>query len=110
MKRIVALFIISIIVYSIYYDLTEGTIQSSHASIQLSTESEANEVPYVTRQIQRGDTVISIAENIHQGPLPVSIERLIEDFQMLNEDIQPDEIQIGQHYQFPLYDNNNRQE
>lgn len=77
----------------------------SHASFQPIIENESDK-GYINAQIFAGDTVISIAEKIHQGPIPVPIDQLIDDFQSLNE-ISPNEIQIGQHYKFPFYHDKN---
>ncbi|VEF47789.1 Uncharacterised protein [Bacillus freudenreichii] len=109
MKKIAAFLAVAVIAYSIYYDLTIGTLALDKAvtavsEINVATELEQSDnMPYHTKTTKAGDTVISITEELHQGPLPVSIDQLIDDFQTLNKGLKPDEIQINKEYKFPLY-------
>ncbi|MFD1705415.1 hypothetical protein ACFSCZ_01450 [Siminovitchia sediminis] len=108
MKKIAAIFVLLIVAYSVYYDLTKGTLTIDNAATAASSNpdvphEQSLSMPYETIKTTTGDTVISIAETIHDGPLPVSIEQLIGDFQKLNHGIQPDEIQRDTEYKFPVY-------
>lgn len=105
MKMIGILFVSFLIMYGIYYDLTTGTLPSATAS----TNAE-NAEQQVTEQkraqgvvVERGHTVLSIVEQLHKGPVPASIQEIIYDFKVLNNGINPEDIQYGKTYQFPLY-------
>ena len=105
MKKIVAYIVALIIVYSIYYDLTVGTLPSiTVVSAELAVEhTSLPAIPFTLIKVKTGDTVISIVENFQQGPLPVPIDQVVQDFQDLNQNLKPEQIQIGNQYKIPLY-------
>lgn len=106
MKKIVVVFTALIIVYSIYYDLTTGTLPVSTATAVVEKndwDKGQPAIPYMIKEVKRGDTVLSIEENIHDGPLPVSIEQMVKDFRQLNGQVEPNQIQINVQYKFPVY-------
>lgn len=103
MKRLFGAMIVILVLYVIYHDMTEGTLPSvknENLSVPASTSSE---IPFIEEVVQPGDTVLTIVEKNSQHPLPVSITKLISDFQRLNEGEKPEEIQIGENYKFPTY-------
>ncbi len=106
MKKFVALVVAIIVLYSVYYDLKIGTIPSvTHAS-EVKTPSKNTTkptTPYEKKIVQPGDTVLTIVEQLQKGSLSVSMDKVITDFQKLNNGIKPEEIQIGQEYKFPIY-------
>lgn len=119
MKRIAGIFIMLIFLYSTYYDLTIGTLPSeiSKASeptaeqkvIVESTEEKEDTIteepvtdPFQAVTVEPGNTVLSIVEHLHEGPYPATIQDIIYDFKELNG-IEPEEMQIGEEYLFPLY-------
>ena len=53
--------------------------------------------------IEPGQTVLSIVEHLHDGPYPATIQDVIYDFKELNNGIEPEDIQIGKSYLFPIY-------
>lgn len=111
MKKIAAIITAFIVVYSIYYDLTVGTVPGiGKVTLASSSSSEIAEVqpllnddPFTLIETKPGDTVLSIVEKLHQGPLPVPIDTIIQDFQELNQNLKPEKIQIGKQYKIPLY-------
>ncbi|MGE8206231.1 hypothetical protein ACQKP0_17025 [Heyndrickxia sp. NPDC080065] len=107
MKKFLAFIAVIIVLYSVYIDINFGTIPSiSHASeVKEKVKKQKVSVPYKTQKIKPGNTVLSIVESINKSPLKVSIDRVITDFKKLNNDIKPEEIQIGQIYKFPIYVN-----
>ncbi|ERN54796.1 hypothetical protein M3689_04610 [Alkalihalophilus marmarensis] len=122
MKRIGFGLIILIILYSVYYDLTIGTLPNGLTAAPEETvdieEAESvmtNEVseepvitePFVEVVVEPGYTVLSIVEHLHEGivPFPASIQEVIFDFKHLNQGIEPENIQIGETYKFPYYGN-----
>lgn len=120
------------VTYVIYYDLSAGVL-SKPTSIVLLQNKENKQSENTTKaikeekseQVQKdvktgkeeelfyqevkvaaGQTVLSIVEQIQGGPLPVSISQLITDFQILNPKTEPEMIQIGKVYKFPVYTEN----
>ncbi|MBS4217140.1 hypothetical protein KHA96_02295 [Bacillus sp. FJAT-49711] len=112
MKRIAALIATIILIYSVYFDLTTGVIprssaESSAQMVDVQTIPVQHD-PFIEIEIKPGDTVISIIEKLLQGPLPVPISQVVSDFEELNNGTKPEQIQIGEKYKFPVYNEQNR--
>ena len=107
MKSVAAIIIIFIVAYSIYYDLTIGTLPHGAAASSQVEEAQMNlsepSDPYTLIEVNPGDTVISILEKLQQGHVPVSIDQLVKDFEELNNGTKPEQIHIGKSYKFPIY-------
>lgn len=113
MKNIAALFAGLIVIYSMYYDLTIGTLPSVEADPPLINEQlivpkqvdkKTANLLYTLIEINPGDTVLSIQEQLNDDvPLPVSIQQIVSDFIEFNNGIKPEQIQVGKSYKFPLY-------
>ncbi|MGF2617099.1 hypothetical protein FZC84_04520 [Rossellomorea vietnamensis] len=114
MKRLGIFLVVMIVSYSIYYDLKAGTLPSAAEPAvpaamiepvqeQEETVSDEIEIEYVEVKVKSGDTILSLMDQSLDGPLPVSIDQLIEDFQFLNEGESPQDIQAGEVYKLPLY-------
>ncbi|WP_456278269.1 hypothetical protein [Bacillus sp. AK128] len=108
MKKLVTLFLILLVSYSIYYDLSKGTLPTinvSAASQESVTDSstKAPESNFIKVKVKAGDTVLSLVEQHQQGSLPVEISKVVNDFKQLNEGVAPEKIQIGKEYKVPLY-------
>lgn len=119
MKRMAIFFGIIILLYSVYYDLNKGTLrllyqestvataqpqvnQASPTASQQTAEEDLSSIPYVEMKVKPGDTVLSLSEDLLDGSIPVPIERVITDFEELN-DLPPAKIQIGKTYKIPNY-------
>lgn len=115
MKRLGIFFLVMIVSYSIYYDLKAGTlpkVEETAAQVIATdteetpveeTDEEEFEIEHMEVKIKSGDTVLSLMEQMLDGPLPVSIDQLIEDFETLNEGQSPQDIQVGKVYKLPKY-------
>ncbi|WP_318508396.1 LysM domain-containing protein [Bacillus sp. T3] len=108
MKRLTVALITVLVLYVIYYDLTEGSIvipeeRLEEQALPVSSTS-TNSIPFSEHVVKPGDTVISIVEKKSDNPLPVSISKVISDFQKLNDGTNPVDIQIGNQYKFPTYE------
>ncbi|MBD8003578.1 hypothetical protein [Bacillus norwichensis] len=109
MKKVAVIITVAVLMYSIYYDLKIGTLhidQAATASSEMNGSTQSAPVhimPYEEKKAKSGDTVISIAESIYHGSLPVPIDQLIQDFQKLNNGVKPNEIQTNKEYKFPVY-------
>lgn len=105
MKRFVGAILSVLILYVIYYDFTKGTLpteSNEQNSVPVSTTTTTN-IPFFEVKVKPGETVLTIVEKKLDKPLPVSITRLINDFEQLNDGDKPEEIRIGKQYRFPDY-------
>jgi hypothetical protein len=107
MKKLVGLLLAGLIIYSIYYDMTVGTlpnaaVQTAVTVTETNVKPESN-VPYFEASVEPGDTLVTVVEHKMRKPLPVSMGKLIRDFQTLNPGQAADKIQVGKTYRFPFY-------
>jgi hypothetical protein len=121
MKRMAVFFGIIILLYSVYYDLNKGTLRLLYKEATVATtqpqekvdqrqspedsaekEKTPSSLSYVEMEVKPGDTVLSLVEDLLDGSIPVSIDRVISDFEELNE-VPPAKIQIGKTYKIPNY-------
>lgn len=108
MKRLFFLLVFFIILYSTYYDLTSGTLPKAASpettdSVEVENDRQLTNMPFQEVIVDNGYTVLSIVEHLHDGPVPASIQQIIYDFKELNPNIEPEAIQVGKSYLFPLY-------
>jgi hypothetical protein len=104
MKRLFIAIFTLLLLYSIYYDLTSGSLPTKETkNVAVPVTNMSNNDDFFEATVKPGDTVLSIMEKHLKEPLPVSITKLITDFQALNKGKQPEEIQIGKRYKFPNY-------
>lgn len=107
MKKFFIIMGIVILGLSVYFDLTEGTL--TNESTPTNGQAPREEAPSPDQPVQEvivepGQTVLSIVEQLHEGPVPVSIEQIAEDFQKLNDGTAPEAIEVDQSYYFPIYE------
>lgn len=108
MKRLFGLIIFILILYVIYFDLSNGTLpialeSTSSANIVDITNGETTTQDYFEKKVQSGDTVLSIIESHLNSSVPIPIEQIIDDFKRLNDGVDTEKIQIGKTYKFPNY-------
>lgn len=105
MKRVTLFLATILIVYAVYFDLSKGTLTFVNAGNEhIYKEPFAEkEVDFFEKRVQSGETLLSIVEAYLGGPLPVSVETVIKDFQKLNNGLHPQNIQVGKIYKFPAY-------
>lgn len=104
MKRLIGLLITVIVIYSIYFDLSHGTlptVENEQPTMAKPVTSES--AHYFEKEIKPGDTVLSIIEKQLQESVPVPISEVVSDFKKLNDGVAPQEIQPGKTYRFPNY-------
>ncbi|MED4530730.1 hypothetical protein [Metabacillus fastidiosus] len=107
MKRLFTVLIALFLIYIIYYDFTVGTLPST-ATLNHSTPVKQEKKKYFELQIKQGDTVLSIMEMKYKSSLPVSIEKIVEDFEQLNPNQKVETIKVGKTYKFPIYSTDNK--
>ncbi|MDG5788766.1 hypothetical protein QA612_14940 [Evansella sp. AB-P1] len=112
MRPIIGLAIIILLIVSVYYDLSVGTIPQSSASNLTNEIKETDDlqedkiVPYQEVIVEAGQTVYGIVQALHadQG-ISTPPHLVVEDFEALNPNTKAHEIIIGHSYRFPLYHN-----
>jgi hypothetical protein len=106
MKNLLILLASFLIIYSIYFDISVGTLPHSDTQkVEAVAKPKLSKtrIPYFEVKVEPGDTLLTIVEHRIKKPLPVSITRLIHDFEVLNPDQSAEKIQIGKSYRFPDY-------
>ncbi|CAM3107611.1 LysM peptidoglycan-binding domain-containing protein [Sporolactobacillus spathodeae] len=89
--------------WTTYSDLNSGSLPASatnQASIQV-TGTEHAAIPHKRIKVNPGDTLLSISERLNKDE--PSIEQLLKDFALLNPSADPNHLEIGKDYAFPLY-------
>lgn len=107
MKRFGITLFILLIGYTIFYDITVGTLPMlrTYSKTQPVTTQQKNAAPtesYQLIEVKSGDTVLSIVEQISKKQ-PPSVEKIVEDFRSLNGNESPSKLRIGKAYKFPSY-------
>lgn len=113
MKRIGITLFVLLIGYSLFYDITIGTLpllkpKAQEATAQPAMDSSTSvqkqaDAKYKQIEVKSGDTVLSIVEAINKkGTLP-AVDTITNDFKKLNTNESPSKIRIGKTYKFPLY-------
>lgn len=110
MKRFLAIIVAAVILYSIYYDISTGTLptasEPSSESSEYAPKKKAKAksgLPYYEKKVTTGDTVLSIIEEQLGDSIPLPISKVVSDFEKLNNGTAPNEIQPGKTYKFPDY-------
>lgn len=109
MKKLLGVIAALIILYSIYFDLSVGTLPQADfqkANNTVAVNSNPT-IPYFEAAVEPGETLISIVEHKLKKTLPVPITDLVKDFQTLNPGKKADQLQVGKTYRFPDYTKNN---
>ncbi|WP_017755804.1 hypothetical protein [Calidifontibacillus oryziterrae] len=127
MRKLIGTLVFLFVLYVVYYDLSQGTLTNPTSVVLVGTnnsdqtevdepiqkeletsyKSEPRELEpelyFQEVKVTAGQTVLSVVEQMHNGPIPVSISQLVADFQLLNPNVEPEKIQIGKVYKFPVY-------
>lgn len=104
MKRLAIFLFVIVILLAIKHDITKGTLPTLDTEPLNEKQYSQEEISFFKHKISRGETLLSIVEEHLQGPLPVSIDELIADFNTLNEAVRHEEMQVGKIYKFPNYE------
>lgn len=104
MKRLVGFLAVILILYSIYHDLSNGTLPVSKIeNISKAQTKKEVTLPYFEKKVQAGDTVLSIIEDQLNQSIPVPVSVVVDDFEELNKGVSSHEIKAGEKYKFPNY-------
>lgn len=106
MKKVFIAVLFIITIYSIYYDLTIGTLPKNAVATTSLVDTEVGETDLIPSEliiVEPGYTVLSIVEELNIGPINASIQQIIFDFETLNPKTNASNIHIGKAYLFPIY-------
>ncbi|AXF54718.1 hypothetical protein [Salicibibacter kimchii] len=108
MKKWIWILAIATVAFAIYYDVSRGTLPVADSSPETANETvEVTETHFdhtVDVEIEAGQTVLTIVEQLHDVGMPMKMEAIKNDFQYLNEGQPPEQLREGQVYTFPLYE------
>jgi hypothetical protein len=119
MKKLAGFLLLLIVVYSIYNDLSAGTLPAANMhkaeSVEIEEKQEneikdkksVTEIPFFEHEVKPGDTVLSVLDSNSESPLEVPVSKAVEDFKKLNDGTDPQKIKFGKTYKFPDYSNTN---
>ncbi|MDZ5470974.1 hypothetical protein SM124_04325 (plasmid) [Bacillus sp. 31A1R] len=105
MKRLLGFLMFILVMYVVYYDLSQGTLPAIAEPTMVTTTTEETTISYFEKKVEHGDTVLSVIEKQLDQSIPVSIEKVVNDFIELNAGLKPEQIKFGQTYKFPNYSN-----
>lgn len=104
MTRILTIFLFLFLAFTIYYDLTTGSLPAKSIQPHQEVPTAEATIDFTHVLVQPGDTVLSIYEHLLDGKEnTISIAQLIDDFEALNPSTKASQIKIGVTYKFPLY-------
>jgi hypothetical protein len=104
MRKLAGFLFLILLCYSVYHDFNQGSLPAAGKSQQLEPPpAQQDSLRYFEEEMNPGDTVLSVLENKLNGPLPVPITKAVQDFQELNNGMEPEAVQIGKVYKFPDY-------
>lgn len=113
MKKIFFFLLFISVCVTSYYDITKGTLHNqaknpkkvsalpASGKVKPPTES-GKKKPVKQVKVAPGDTVLSIVEKLNPNT-HIAITKVLQDFEKLNPKTDPNHIQIGKVYQFPIY-------
>ncbi|MYL33453.1 hypothetical protein GLW08_09135 [Pontibacillus yanchengensis] len=126
-KKLLVVTLVFLFIVSITKDLTTGTFPASvneneettsKQITQPSTTSKAttNTVDQplqsnkrfetIQYKVKAGETVLSIIERLNKQGNPVTIQQMLKDFEDLNPNTNPHQIETNEPYYFPVYRQN----
>ncbi|WP_090395802.1 hypothetical protein [Natribacillus halophilus] len=108
MKKWLWILAIATICFAVYYDFSRGTlpvVDSSQPAEESPTEiAQTNVERTVDVEIEAGQTLLSVMEQLHETGMGADMEMIKADFRLLNDNQPPEELQQGEVYTFPLYE------
>ncbi|KGP73179.1 hypothetical protein [Pontibacillus yanchengensis] len=125
-KKLLVVTLVFLFIVSITKDLTTGTFPTSanedeskpDQSTQTSTTAKAttkiDTQPHqpnkrfetIKYNVKAGETVLSIIERLNKQGTPVTIQQMLKDFENLNPNTNPHQIETNEPYYFPVYRQN----
>ena len=119
LKRLCGFAILIFVLYIIYYDTNIGTLPTAGSGKESTEITEVDSTvkdvnyeeaatnkgtPFQELEVNAGDTVLSMVEQIGSNTSTLSISDIILDFENLNPGEKANSLQIGKKYKFPVYE------
>ncbi|TCP31128.1 hypothetical protein EV207_1033 [Scopulibacillus darangshiensis] len=104
MKKLIIISILGLVGWTSYSDMTEGVLPSADTGQRKTDVTQTVTIPYKNYQVAPGDTVLSVVEKLNPNDT-IAIQRMVNDFNKLNPNTDPNHIRIGRSYAFPIYKN-----
>ncbi|QDI89804.1 hypothetical protein EPH95_00280 [Salicibibacter halophilus] len=106
MKKWFWILAIATIIFAIYYDVTRGTLPVVDPSPETTNETmEITQTHFdhtVDVEIEAGQTLLTIVEQLHDEGMPMDMAAIKNDFQYLNDGQPPEQLHEGNVYTFPF--------
>jgi len=105
MKKLIILGLFALAGWTSFYDITVGTLNflpGTHRTEASPRVQQTDGLTYRTVTVEPGDTVLSVHERLNPAA-HIAIEKVLNDFRTLNGGQDPNHIQIGASYRFPVY-------
>src|SRR5690625_3383421 len=103
LKRSLLYILICLCIVSVYKDLQKDTTQYDQIH-SLKVNSEKNSYRVIKVKLNENDTFLSVIEQLHKDKLvEMNIDKMIHDFENLNPNANPYNLEPGTFYLFPLY-------
>lgn len=106
-RKILTYLLIILFCISIYQDLTSGTPTDMERKQNFYKRIDIDDntlFEVVTIEVQEGETVLSIIEKLNEEQMDtLNITKLLNDFMMLNPNVDPYHLNNRKKYQFPIY-------
>jgi hypothetical protein len=102
MKKIFIYILVFLFLFSVYKDLDGGSLQNRLETLTENASITNYKAVYV--KVQHGDTILSIVEDINEKTMQIQdINQILEDFRLLNPNVNTDQLKVGHFYYFPSY-------
>lgn len=99
-KKSIIYITILLLCASVYNDLMAGSVVRNESTNEEVLQPSDKKI--VRIQILPGDNVLSVTEKYNSFE-SIDIERVIEDFKILNPDAHPYQLKAYKYYYFPVY-------
>lgn len=121
MKKWIWVASILLVAVAVYYDLSRGSlpVEGSFINEEPTTadsveQDEADHVEEtaplpdriidtVAIEVESGQTLLTILEQLHEEAIVISIEDIKQDFETLNDGTEYEQLKAGDIYTFPIY-------
>ncbi|MBM7633726.1 hypothetical protein [Geomicrobium sediminis] len=121
MKKWIWVASILLVAVAVYYDLSRGSlpvegsfINEEPATADSVEQDEADHVEEIAPlpdrivdtvaiEVESGQTLLTILEQLHEEAIVISIEDIKQDFETLNDGTEYEQLKAGEIYTFPIY-------
>ncbi|TGA99603.1 hypothetical protein E4665_04575 [Sporolactobacillus shoreae] len=104
MKKRIFTILFLVACWTSYSDLTSGSLPAGKTVATTAIQNQVKEksaVPFQRITVAPGDTLLSVTERISNQVPPIT--DVINNFSILNPSVDPNHLQIGKVYSFPVY-------